>query len=333
MSDNTISVIITSYNLEGIVSGTVRAVMAQTWRDLEIIIVDDGSTDGTREELEALAKEDQRIKLIFKENGGAASARLAGFREASGGWITTLDGDDIPEENMYERLLLNAMMYSSDISHGSYRMVFPDRTEDFYGTGKLLVQDSGDALTDLISGEFIEPQLGVKLFRRELFEGLENELDLTVRYLEDLLMGFYLFRKAKRCVYEDVCLLNYIKRPGSLSLQSVNPHLIDDPLRVTRIILYETADSEKAHAAAEEKYLRRLIYNATGYTGKNRRVAAPFARSAVKELRKVRKEALSWNITSRLKVMVRWCSFWPGSYRAVHAAYAKIKKIDRRYDI
>lgn len=335
MAENTVSVVITAYNIKDLAADTVHAVCSQTLRDLEIIIVDDGSTDGTGEVLDRLAAEDPRIRVLHKENGGASSARLAGVSAARGEWITILDGDDIPENTLYEKLLLNALTYSADVSQVSCRMVYPDRTEDFYGTGKLLVQSAPEALRDLVSGEFIEPQLGAKLFRRDLFEGLADEYDTSIRYLEDLLMGFYLIRKASISVYEDVCLLNYMRREGSLSSSGINPKLVADPLTVTRTILRETErmGMDNVQTAAREKYLRRLIYNVTGYTGKDRKTARPFERSALKELRSVKKQALSWNVSARIRIMTVWCSFWPASYRFVHSAYARIKKLDRRYRV
>lgn len=333
MTENTVSVVITAYNIKDLVADTVRAVCGQTLRDLEIIIVDDGSRDGTGEVLDLLAREDPRIRVIHKENGGASSARLAGIKAAQGGWVSILDGDDIPEDTLYEKLLTNALTYAADVSQVSYRMVYPDRTEDFYGTGKLLVQNGREALRDLVSGEFIEPQLGAKLFRRELFEGLEEVFDTSLRYLEDLLMGFCLFRKASVSVYEDICLLNYMRREGSLSSSGISPKLVEDPLTVTRTILRETEEMDDVHAAAQERYLRRLIYNITGYMGEERKTAQPFERPALKELRSVKKDAMSWPVSSRIRMMTVWCALWPASYRFVHTAYARIKKLDRRFRV
>ena len=110
-----ISVIIPIYNVSQYLSQCIDSVLAQSYRDLEIILVDDGSMDRTPEILDRLAEKDDRIRVIHKENGGATSARLCGVKVATGEWIGFVDGDDYIEPEMYEMLIGNAKKYGADI--------------------------------------------------------------------------------------------------------------------------------------------------------------------------------------------------------------------------
>ena len=114
--DNKISIIIPAYNIEQYIGATLDSVLAQSYSNLEVIVVDDGSRDGTGNVIDRYAQKDHRIIAIHKENGGVTSARLRGVAEASGEWIGFVDGDDYIEPQMYERLLENALKYNADIS-------------------------------------------------------------------------------------------------------------------------------------------------------------------------------------------------------------------------
>ena len=120
-----VSIVIPAYNIASYVGKCLESVLAQTLKDIEVIVVDDGSTDETVEVIKLYKNKDKRIKLIQKENGGVTSARLAGIRVATGEYIGFVDGDDQIEADMYERLLANAIKYHADISHCGYQMVFP----------------------------------------------------------------------------------------------------------------------------------------------------------------------------------------------------------------
>ena len=138
-----ISIIIPAYNIENYISTCLDSLLAQTYRDLEIIVVNDGSKDGTGAIMDTYAARDSRIMAIHKENGGVTSARLCGVKAATGDWIGFVDGDDIIEPDMYERLMANAVKHGADISHCGYRMVFPSGKVDYYyNTGRIVEQDN-----------------------------------------------------------------------------------------------------------------------------------------------------------------------------------------------
>ena len=111
-----ISVIVPVYKVEKYLDKCVESIVNQTYKNLEIILVDDGSPDNCPAMCDEWAEKDERIRVIHKENGGLADARNAGMDIATGDYIGFVDSDDWIEPNMYEVLLKNALKYDADIS-------------------------------------------------------------------------------------------------------------------------------------------------------------------------------------------------------------------------
>lgn len=258
---NKISIIVPVYNLEKEIERCVKSICNQTYKNIEIIIVDDGSKDDSRQVISKLAHSDNRIIYLFKENGGVTSARIAGIKKATGDYIGFVDGDDEIESDMFERLFRNAINCNADISHCGYQMCFPDgRINRFYDSGIFEEQDNVTALIELLDGSKIEPGLWNKLFHRRLFHNLlQNELiPVDIKINEDLLMNYYLFKNSKKAVYEDWCPYHYIVRNSSVSRQSLNEHKIFDPVQVKQIILDDASD--EIVGVAEKGLVKTLIY-------------------------------------------------------------------------
>ena len=251
-----ISVIVPVYNVAADLPRCLDSILAQSYPHIEIIAVDDGSPDHSGEILDEYAKKYPDIRVIHKLNGGVTSARLRGVAEASGDWIGFVDGDDEIEPDMYKRLLHNAQIYSADISHCGYKMMFEDgRIHYFHNTGVVELHNTTKSLQELLSGERIEPGLWNKLFRRELFQGLE--MDAGIKINEDLLMNYYLFSNAESSVFDDWCPYHYIVRSTSASRAKLNPHKIYDPIRVKEII--RRTASEELGEDARRAYVNTCI--------------------------------------------------------------------------
>ena len=332
-----ISVIVPAYNIEQYIEKTLASIAGQTYQNLEIIVVNDGSKDQTGRVLDGWANQDTRIRVIHKENGGVTSARLRGIAEATGEWIGFVDGDDYIEPQMYERLLGNARKYNAEISHCGYQMVFPKGHVDFYyNTGRLAQQDKQEGLKVLLDGSYIEPGLWNKLFHKSLFHSLLHDgiMDLTIRNTEDLLMNYYLFREAKKSVYEDTCPYHYLLRPSSAATSGISEHKLKDPMKVIRILLEETKCEPQIHAVVRVKYIRALINLATlDYRSESQMVKA-YCMEMRKELRKALIRILAErNVSVKLKIMALWAGLLPQTYCWVHRIYAKLKGIDKTYSL
>ena len=111
-----ISVIVPIYGVEKFLPNCIDSILKQTYTDLEIILVDDGSKDNCPAICDEYAKKDNRIKVIHKENGGLSSARNAGLKIAFGQYVSFIDADDFISPNFYEILLENLLKNNADIS-------------------------------------------------------------------------------------------------------------------------------------------------------------------------------------------------------------------------
>lgn len=118
-----ISIIIPVYNVEEFVGRCIESAIAQTYKDIEIVLVDDGSTDSSGKICDEYSKKDCRIKVIHKQNGGLVSARRAGVKESSGEYIYHLDGDDYISEDAIEQLYQKAITDGADLVRGNYMSV------------------------------------------------------------------------------------------------------------------------------------------------------------------------------------------------------------------
>lgn len=241
-----ISIIVPAYNVENYIRNTIKSVLNQTYKKIEVICIDDGSADNTFQALRFLAAEDERLRIFKKQNQGVTKARQFGFEKANGEYIGFVDADDKIEPNMFEVLYNNAKRYNADISHCGHDILWLDgRKESFYGTARLAQQDKISGIRSLISGSF-EPGLCNKLYKYTLLHSLLHSgvMDDSIKINEDLLMNYYLFKMADYTVLEDVCLYHYIKREGSASASGLNKNMIWDPIMVREIIMNDSIGTE-----------------------------------------------------------------------------------------
>lgn len=246
-----ISIIVPAYNADRYIKGTIKSIIAQTYRNIEIICVDDGSKDNTYNTLNDLSAFDERIRLFKKKNEGVTKARKFGFEQAKGEYIGFVDSDDIIEPTMFEQLFKNIKHFNADISHCGHDIVWLDgRQKSCYGTARLAQQDKISGIKSLISGSF-EPGLWNKLYKHTLLHSLfhSDAMDYSIKINEDLLMNYYLFKEAEITVFYDVCLYHYIKREGSASSSGWNKAMIWDPIRVRQRILEDSIGSEYENEA------------------------------------------------------------------------------------
>ena len=123
-----ISIIVPVYRVEPYLDRCVQSIVDQTYQNLEIILVDDGSPDNCPAMCDAWAAKDSRVKVIHKENGGLSDARNAGLAAAAGEYIGFVDSDDWISPDMYRLLYENMAEHGSDVSACGVEMVWEDRT-------------------------------------------------------------------------------------------------------------------------------------------------------------------------------------------------------------
>lgn len=255
-----ISVIVPVYNVEQDLPRCLDSILEQTFRDLEIIAVDDGSTDGSSLILDHYSQIYPQVKAIHQKNSGVTSARLHGVSKATGEWIGFVDSDDYIEPQMYQILFNNAKKYDASISHCGYQMIFSDgRIHFFHNTGRIVLQDKLTGLQDLLDGTLVEPGLWNKLYHKSLFEDLlrKDEMDMTIKINEDLLMNVLLFGKAEKSVFYDVCPYHYVVRAMSATRNNLNSAQIFDPIKVRAEII--NLVPPELHNTAKKKYVNACL--------------------------------------------------------------------------
>lgn len=330
MSNNgKISIIIPVYNLEEYIGRTLDSVSAQTYENIEIVVVDDGSKDNSWNIICEYAKKDNRIVPIHQENGGVTSARLNGVKNATGEWIGFVDGDDLIDEDMYELLYNNAIKYNADISHCGYKMILGNKRIDYYyNTGCLVEQDNLKGLCDLLDGSMIEPGLWNKLFHNTLFHSLlhDGKMDSTIRNFEDLLMNYYLFKESKKSVFEDVCKYHYMVRNNSAATKKTNLKRFSDISTVFQNIKDDSGYENVKRIA----FSRWVNYVSNETIDANPEVA----REARKQLKQKFSEIRRSKFLSKKDLLLALMAndFYYAFY-VLKKFYNKIKKTDLKYKV
>ena len=226
----TISVIVAVYNIQQYLDRCVRSIMNQTYKNLQIILVDDGATDRSGKMCDDFALEDRRIQVVHKKNGGLSDARNAGIQVATGTYIAFVDGDDWIDSQMYEMMLASILEQDGDIAICRYRQVYPDSTIDD-STEKAVVFEGREALTCLIEerDEYqIQNAAWNKLYRRDLLQG---QVFPVGRWYEDIVYTTILLSKIRRCVYLDRAFYNYVlDREGSIMSHGLNARILTDQI-------------------------------------------------------------------------------------------------------
>ncbi len=326
MENAKISIIVPAYNIEAYLGRCLDSILAQTHTNLEIIVVDDGSSDGTLAIAKAYEKKDARLKVLHQENAGVMKAREAGLRHAAGEWFGFVDGDDSIEPDMYARLLGNAIKHRANISHCGYRMVFPDRVDYYYNTGCLEQQDTSTALAELLSGKRIEPGLCNKLFHRSLLSALFDSgvLDMGIRINEDLLMNYFLFKASGTGIYEDFCPYHYMVRNGSAA-KSKSQYQLTDPITVFELILQDSAAQTSVFSIAMQRYIGILLHNIaqTDYP--------EVARDCRCKMKQPEIKAALKKSSKKTQLMALLILHFPHLYRLIRRIYNKITKADQKY--
>ena len=218
-----ISMVVPIYNVEEYLKECLDSILGQTYRNLEIILINDGSTDGSFSICEEYAERDDRIRLISKKNGGLASARNRGIKEAKGDYIGFVDSDDRIHGKFVEALIHAILLNGCEIATSDYTNNLKKLK---FAKNCNVILERNDAISGLLDDGGYKCFACNKLFKRTCFSGIsfpEGEL------FEDIIPMYKLFNKAGRIAYIKCPLYYYRTRKGSISrarFSKGNYHLI-----------------------------------------------------------------------------------------------------------
>lgn len=222
-----ISIIVPIYKVEKYLSKCVNSILNQTYKDLEIILVDDGSPDNCPHMCDAFAEKDSRIKVIHKQNGGLMSARQAGLRIATGEYVGFVDGDDWIEPEMYMHFYNTVEKYHPDIIVSEFYFDFGNKknvsrqklSKPFYNKQEMIEDIYPVMLFQQPYYNFgIYPCCWSKIYKKELLEKCLYRIPEEIKIGEDTAFTYPCLVKAHSLAYVDKPCYHYMdSRDGSMT--------------------------------------------------------------------------------------------------------------------
>lgn len=201
-----ISVIIPVYNAEKLVEKCIKSIISQSYNNLEIIVVDDGSTDTTKEIIESIAMNDKRVIYIHQKNSGVSAARNAGIERSSGELITFVDADDWLEIDALEKMYLAMEPQIGFVCCGTF--IHNTNKIETYSVGKDTKLTKDETLDLLYSDSFVRPVVWGKLYKAEMIRG-KLLFDVKIAHAEDIKFVSDFVLNTKRNVLLNYCGYHY----------------------------------------------------------------------------------------------------------------------------
>ena len=282
-----ISIVVPVYNVENCLSYCVESLRQQTYKNIEIILVDDGSTDSSGEICDQYAREDNRIKVLHIENGGLSNARNTGVKESSTDWIVFIDSDDYYDHRAIECLVKLRDKYRVDLVATPVIEVRNYGNSDFLGdfrekySGKL---DRRTALEQMFYGNYVGTHSGGKLYKKEIL--LRFPYPNGMLY-EDLSLAYEHIASCENIAVSALNLYKYYRRPGSIVNSKYSDRLLD---------FYKAMEWNRAYVERDypnDKEMRRALNVRYVFNGLHI-VHAMLSSDMYAEVNKIRKEYIQY---------------------------------------
>lgn len=213
MEDKLISIIVPVYKVEKYLSRCIDSIIKQTYSNLEIILVDDGSPDNSGKICDEYAKRDERIKVIHKLNGGLSDARNYGLDVATGDYIGFVDSDDYIKEDMFQTLYYLCEENEADISIISFYEIMENKIIGVRDSGELQILNKIEAIKELLIDTRIQSYVWNKLFKKQLFTDIRFP---TGKNFEDIATTLILFERCNKIVRLEEPKYYYLRRNDSI---------------------------------------------------------------------------------------------------------------------
>lgn len=236
--DYSVSIVIPVYNVIDYLSECVESCLNQTYENIEIVLVDDGSTDQSGEMCDVFASRNSKIKCIHKENGGLSDARNCGVMNCSCDFVMFVDSDDIICKDLVKELIESIIMYKADVAVCGIAHFISGQEPLFRDTNRISVLSSDDALIDFLYQKNISTSSCGKLYKREL---VEKTPFVKGQRFEDNLFLYKVFSICSRVVCSDSQQYGYRHRDSSITTGSFSE--VDfDIIGIGKEIIKKTKD-------------------------------------------------------------------------------------------
>ena len=254
-----ISVIVPAYNVEKYIEKCINSIIKQSYKNIEVIVVDDGSTDKTSKICDKIAKADNRIVVIHQQNQGLSQARNNGIKVATGNYISLVDGDDIVGENFLQNMI-SAVHSNIDVVISGYKTIDGSENEIDINQKASITLSGQEATIELLTQQ--ENYFVIawnKLYEKDLFT--ENNIWYPVgRIHEDNLTTYRLLSKARNVAIIDAADYLYIKHPGSITSKSKKSQQINEKINAAKeAVVFFAKSKELFEAANYSLFLAQII--------------------------------------------------------------------------
>lgn len=211
-----LTIIIPTYNSEKYIEKCIISILKQTYTNLEIIIIDDNSSDNTYEICQKIQKNDLRIKLLRNsKNVGVSITRNLGIDIATGEYITFVDSDDYIEENLYEKLIEKIENENIDIAMCNFYMELNSKDTRINGENKEMVLDKGKILDYMFLPDYYCGFVWNKIYKTDIIKSNNLRFDNNIFICEDMLFNCQYIGKIEKGFYTTAKLYHYIQRTNS----------------------------------------------------------------------------------------------------------------------
>ncbi len=251
--EDLISVIVPVYKVEKYLNKCIESIVNQTYKNLEIILVDDGSPDECGKICDNYAQKDMRIKVIHKENGGLSDARNAGINISNGKYISFIDSDDYIDLEYIELLYKTIKKDKSDMAISSHKVIYENGTILEKATKEKSILEPKEVLKRILYDDGIDLSAWAKLYKIELFEEIRYPKG---RLFEDAATTYKLVDKCKKISIISKSTYNYIIRGNSITNVNFSEKKMDLIISTEEMCNY----IKKKYPDLEEAANRRLMY-------------------------------------------------------------------------
>ncbi|HEU4913846.1 MAG TPA: glycosyltransferase [Candidatus Saccharimonadales bacterium] len=227
MKKPAVSIIVPIYNTVGYIEACLESIFSQTFGDYELILVDDGSDDGSGDYCDEIVRLHENVRVIHTENLGVSSARNTGITHANGQYICFVDSDDYLEPNFVEKLIAVARSQDADIVSCGFSKIYQQGNREHLLCKEGTYENEGAVKRLLLSTELAEVVIWNKLYRHNLFTENRIRFPEDKRYSEDVAINFELYTAARRTVFIKDLLYNYVQRESAATKQGYTPALFD----------------------------------------------------------------------------------------------------------
>jgi glycosyltransferase involved in cell wall biosynthesis len=252
-----LSIIVPIYNVEFFLEKNIKSILSQTYENIELLLVDDGSTDNSLSICYSFSKIDKRIRVLHKTNGGLSDARNFGIKNSKGDYIGFVDGDDFIEPDMYEALLNASICNNTLISVAGRYKVSSDKKVSMFTLNKGIKFNSKKAIKLLLQSKFLDSSACDKLFHRSLFDTILFPLN---KYNEDIFIMVRIIDKAGSIFHIGSPKYNYVVRENSITNHKFTPKKMDLIQACNEVNYFIKSNYISLYLYSRSFYVRNLFY-------------------------------------------------------------------------